>query len=136
MDMFIFAKRLKECRVSRNVSAIELGKVADVSSATIHRYEKAEFKSIKQDKLDAMANYLGVDIDYLTGKTDVKYDKTNLDNLSKKETYEIKHILYLTSEIIKGENMRLDGEPINEEALKSILELMELSLEMAKKRNK
>ena len=96
MDMFIFAKRLKECRISRNVSAIDLGKVAGVRSATIYRYENAEFKSIKQDRLDAIADYLGVDSDYLKGKSDEKFNPKMLDKLSQKQEFEISNILYIT----------------------------------------
>ena len=132
--MFIFAKRLKECRKSKNISAIELGKVAGVRSATIHRYENAEFKSIKQDRLEAMANYLGVDIDYLVGNSNEKYSNL-LDKLNGKQSYDITYILNITKELIESNNVVLDGKPIPKELLEPICENMEISIELARRKN-
>ena len=136
MDMFVFAKRLKECRISRNVSAIELGKVAGVRSATIYRYENAEFKSIKQDRLDAMADYLGVDSDYLIGKTDEKFNSNILEKFTQKQDFEISNILYITKELISQKNVVLDGKPIPKELLEPICENIEITIELARRKNK
>lgn len=136
MDMFIFAKRLKECRKSKNISAIELGKVAGVRSATIHRYENAEFKSIKQDRLEAMANYLGVNIDYLVGNSDDKFNPKLLENLKKKHSFEVTNILYITKNLLDQENVVLDGKPIPKELLEPICENLEITLELVRRKNK
>ena len=132
----MFAKRLKECRISRNVSAIDLGKVAGVRSATIYRYENAEFKSIKQDRLDAMADYLGVDSDYLIGKTNEKFSPKILEKFTQKQEFEITNILYITKELINQKNVVLDGKPISKELLEPICENIEITIELARRKNK
>jgi repressor LexA len=73
MDMNIFAVRLKAIRTEKNVSARELAEAAGVNKATIHHYERAEFKSIKTPTLMAIAEYLQVNPDYLIGASDNKH---------------------------------------------------------------
>lgn len=136
MDMFVFAERLKQCRKSKNISAIELGKVAGVRSATIHRYENAEFKSIKQSRLEAIANYLGVDSDYLVGNTDDKYGSKFLEKLTDNQYFEISNIINITKELISKENVVLDGKPVPKELLKPIYESLEITIELARRKNK
>lgn len=72
MDMNIFAIRLKATRIERNVSARELAEATGINKATIHHYERAEFKSIKAPTLMAIAEYLNVNPDYLIGASDNK----------------------------------------------------------------
>lgn len=136
MDMLVFAKRLKETRTSKNVSAEELAQVCGVNKGTIHRYENAGFKSIKSARLETIANYLMVDIDYLTGKSDDRFSDKSLKDLSKKEKKEIDDILYMTSELLKQDGLMFDGKPADEESIKSILDAMEVGLEIAKRKNK
>ena len=73
MDMNIFARRLKATRTEQNVSARELAEATGINKATIHHYERAEFKSIKTPTLIAIAEYLNVNPDYLIGVTDNKH---------------------------------------------------------------
>lgn len=134
--MFIFGKRLKECRKNKNISAVELGKVANVTSATIHRYENGEFKSIKQSVLEAIADYLGVDSEYLVGNTDEKYTGKILEKLKQKQSFEITNILYITRELINQSNVVLDGKPVPKELLEPICENIEITLEIARRKNK
>lgn len=136
MDMLLFAERLKECRKSKNVSAVELGSIAGVRSATIHRYENAEFKSIKHSVLEAIAEHLGVDSDYLEGKTNEKYTLKMLDKLKEKQTFELTSILYITKDLLSQDNVVLDGKPIPKELLEPICESMEITIELARRKNK
>ena len=133
MDMFVFAKRLKECRKSKHISAIELGEVAGVRSATIHRYENAEFKSIKQDRLEAMAKYLGVSVDYLTGNSNEKF---NPKLINENYNFEITNILYLAKDLLEKNNVVLDGKPISKELLEPICDSLEVVIEIARRKNK
>lgn len=73
MDMKIFAQRLKAVRKERNVSALELAEALGVNKATVYRYECAEFQGVKAPIVNAIAEYLGVNPDYLIGISDSKY---------------------------------------------------------------
>ena len=86
MDINVFAKRLKETRKECNVSARELGEVLGINKATIHRYEKADFQSVKSATLKAIAEYLNVNPDYLIGATDNKHVVNETDTLSQSIT--------------------------------------------------
>ena len=134
--MKLFAKRLKDVRLERNISVDELAEAVKVNRSTINRYESAGFKSIKEDKLEGIADYLSVNKDYLCGKTDDKYTTKSLEQFSKKEYIEINKIVYLTRDLAKQKNVRLDGEPINTDNLEYLIDTIELALEMLKKRNK
>ena len=73
MDMALFAKRLKEARNARNISAKELAEHLGINKSTIHRYETGELKGIKQPTIQAIAEYLQVNPDYLIGTSDSMY---------------------------------------------------------------
>lgn len=136
MDMNVFATRLKETRESLNISADELAEAIGVSRATIFRYEKAEFKSVKQSTLDAISEYLNVNPDYLIGRSDEKYNFNNIENISDKEKKEIDDILNMTTDLLKQEGLMFDGTPADEESVQSIIDAMRVGLEIAKRRNK
>ena len=94
MDMMLFAQRLKAAREERNISAIELADALGINKATIYRYETAEIGKIKQVTINAIADYLCVNPDYLIGATD--------DRRPVKETEE------LLADITDGEQMLLE----------------------------
>ena len=73
MDMMIFAKRLKAIRIERNVSAIELAEALGINKATIYRYENAEIRKIKSVTINAIADYLKINPDYLTGASNIRH---------------------------------------------------------------
>lgn len=73
MDMKIFATRLRAIREERNVSVTELAEHLGVNKTTIYRYETGAFKALKADSLIDIAEYLGVDPDYLTGESDIRH---------------------------------------------------------------
>lgn len=70
MDMALFAKRLKEARNARNISAKELAEHLGINKSTIHRYETGELKGIKHPTIQVIAEYLNVNPDYLIGASD------------------------------------------------------------------
>ena len=64
--MKIFCERLKELRLEKGLSTIELGKAIKVSYTSIIRWEKEErIPSIEQ--LKALAIFFKVSSDYLLG---------------------------------------------------------------------
>lgn len=134
--MLVFAKRLKDTRESLNVSAKELADGIGVNKGTIFRYEKGEFKSIKQSKLEAISSYLNVNPDYLLGKSDERYNFDNINKISEKEKKEIDDILNMTTELLKQEGLTFDGTPADEESIQSIIDAMRIGLEIAKRKNK
>ena len=136
MNMRLFAERLKTIRLQRNISVDELAEAIHVNRSTINRYESGGFKSIKEDKLDAIANYLSINKEYLTGNTDEKHTVTSLKQLSKKQNIEMKSVIVLNKEILQQKNITLDGEPISDSNIEYLIDAMEIAMEMLRKRNK
>lgn len=136
MDMQLFATRLKQVRESQNISAEELAEAVGFNKATIFRYEKAEFKSVKQPVLEAIAKYLNVNPDYLTGKSDDRYVVDNIKAFSEKEKKEIDDVVNMTTELLRQEGLTFNGEPVDRENIEAIIDAMQIGLEMAKRRNR
>ena len=109
MDMNVFARRLKEVRKERNVSAKELGETLGINKSTIHRYETGELKGIKTPVLQAIANYLNVNPDYLIGATDNKHTVKEAEDLLSSITDGEKMLLELFRKVpAESQQMVLD----------------------------
>lgn len=61
--------RLKELRMRRGISQIRLAMELSMSQNSISRYENGE-READYDTLIAFADYFGVSVDYLLGRTD------------------------------------------------------------------
>ena len=65
----VFAERLKDLRIEKNISTVIWGKELGVSNSTIYRCEKCEIvPSIIH--LNNIANIFGASTDYLLGRED------------------------------------------------------------------
>ena len=61
-----FKNRLKELRIEKNISQVEIGKLLNVSKMAISHWEKGNSEpSIEQLKI--LAKFFDVTIDYLVG---------------------------------------------------------------------
>lgn len=71
--MATFAERLVEALEIRRVSAAELSRKINVDEGTISNYKKGNYEP-KQKRTQAIANALGVSINWLLGADDVSMD--------------------------------------------------------------
>lgn len=98
-DIKIFSDRLKTRRTEKGLSQADLAKAVGVSAATISSYETPNGTKIPAlDKAEAIAEALGVSLDWLCGlepDTSKKLDGVNLLN----ELSEIANILCMTVHI-------------------------------------
>ena len=97
-----------------------LGKLKNGGSTSIKRLQK-------------IADYFNVGIDYLTGN---KSEERNADNLTVRDTKEITEMMNGVEELLKQDGLMFDGTPASQEAIDSILSAMKIGMEMAKQRNK
>ena len=78
-----------------------------------------------------MANYFGIE------KSDLVEKKPSSAELNKRDTKQIEEILQQTKDkLTSQEGLMFDGDPASPEAIESILNAMEIGMEMAKKKNK
>ena len=62
-------QRLKELRTKRHISQVKLAMDLDMNQNSISRYENGE-READYETLIAFADYFGVSVDYLLGRTD------------------------------------------------------------------
>lgn len=75
--MAIRFERLKMLRDEKGLSQSKFAEVLNVSKSSINMYERGE-REPGADKLEAIADFFNVDLDYLYGRTDVR-NKSQLD---------------------------------------------------------
>lgn len=134
-----FAERFKELRMEKHLTQQELANMFFLNKSSISRYEQGK-QMPEIDLLQKFADFFGVSIDYLMGKTDIRnpYDKTNeRPKLTRRDQREIEKILEETrKQLENAEGLMFDGKPATPEAIQSIIDSMRIGMEIAKQRNK
>ena len=69
--MSSFGKRLAECRRAKKMTQKQLGEFLGITERGVRRYEGGD-REPKIDALVKLADFFGVSIDYLVGRTDKK----------------------------------------------------------------
>ena len=64
--MEIFAERLKELRLEKNLSLEQLAKLIKIGSSSLSRWEKCQ-ADVKGSQLIVLAKFFNVSTDYLLG---------------------------------------------------------------------
>lgn len=114
------------------VTPYKVSKQTGVSQSTLSDWKRG-ISTPKQDKLQKIADYFGVSIEYLMTGKDAEHKEPQLKPRDEKD---IKDILSNTEELLKQDGLMFDGAPASPEAIDSILSAMKIGMEMAKKKNK
>lgn len=126
----IFAKLLEE----RNLKAADVCRGTGLPSSLFSEWKRGK-SSPKVDKLQKIADYFGVTLDYLT--TGKESSEKKEITLTPKDERDIAKILEQTREqLLSQEGLMFDGDPATPEAIESILSAMQIGMELAKKKNK
>lgn len=86
--------RLKEMRLLKNMTLLEVADILNVKEATVQRYESGQIKNIKHETISQLANLYDCDPSYLMGWTN---DKRTI--LTSKLSSEEKEIVTKYSEL-------------------------------------
>ena len=68
--MATLPERIKDCRLLKDVTLLDVANHIGVKEATMQRYESGKIKNIKHETVCALADYFGVSPQYLMGWTD------------------------------------------------------------------
>lgn len=119
--------RVKKLAQERGISLPALEAELGFGNSTIVKWDKS---TPNADKLNAVAKYFDVTMDYLlNGNDDTSLTTRNERDISK--------IIEQTKEqLLSQEGLMFDGDPASPEAITSILDAMQIGMEMAKKKNK
>lgn len=116
--------RIRTLANQRDMSLPQLEVELGLGNGTISRWRSS---SPNTDKLQRIADYFNVSMDYLLGR-----DIT----LNKRDQQNINEILANTEQLLKQDGLMFDGDPASPEDIESILSAMQIGMEMAKKKNK
>lgn len=116
--------RIRTLANQRDMSLPQLEVELGLGNGTISRWRSS---SPNTDKLQRIADYFNVSMDYLLGR-----DIT----LNKRDQQNINEILANTEQLLKQDGLMFDGDPASPEAIESILSAMQIGMEIAKKKNK
>lgn len=119
-------ERIKELATERGISLPTLESELGFGNSTIVKWDKS---TPNAEKLNAVAKYFDVSMDYLL-------NGTSEDKLTKKDEKDINKILSGTEQLLKQDGLMFDGDPASPEAIDSILSAMQVGMEIAKKKNK
>lgn len=126
--------RLKELRESRNMTQAELGRILKIAPSTIGMYEQGR-REPDNETLKRLSTLFDVSTDYLLDNQTSKKD--SLPSLNAKDEREITRMMDdMKDRLMQEEGLMFDGQPASPESIQSILDAMQIGMEMAKKRNK
>ena len=116
--------RIRTLANQRDMSLPQLEVELGLGNGTISRWRSS---SPNTDKLQKIADYFNVSMDYLLGR-DI--------SLNRRDQQDINEILANTEQLLKQDGLMFDGDPASPEAIESILSAMQIGMEMAQKKNK
>ena len=127
----VFSKRLRYYLNKFEITQVELAKKLGVGTTSVYNWCNG-IKSPRMDKVDAMCDL------FHCNRSDLMEDKsTTSSELTARDEKDIAKILEQTKEqLLSLEGLMFDGDPASPEAINSILDAMQIGMEMAKKKNK
>ena len=130
--------RLQELMHIKNINQVDLCQRTGIPKSSMSMYLSGE-RSPRQNRLSQIAEKFNISEARLMGY-DVPMERTDSlsdETLSQKDKRDILDIISSTkAELLSQEGLMFDGDPASPEAIESILNAMEIGMEMAKKKNK
>lgn len=124
----IFERLLSE----RGITAYRVAKETGITTATLTNWKKGKYTP-KQDKLQKIADFFGVSLEYLmTGKESA--DKEKASKLTSRDERDISRRLEQTLEELENqqEGLMFDGRPLDDETKELLKASLEHSIRVAK----
>ena len=134
-------QRLREALTARNMLPIELSRLSGIGKSAISQYLSGKVTP-KQDKIYKLAQALKVNESWLMGYDEPMEQSPapasgDLPDLTPKDEREIMHLMDdMKEKLMQEEGLMFDGHPASPESIQSILDAMQIGMEMAKRRNK
>lgn len=123
MSAETLVKRIKDLAYEKDISFAQLERSLDFSNGSIARWDKS---SPSVDKVDKVAKYFNVALDYLLCKTDRRgYYDPNIYLTDKEEKDVAKTMRKLKQQLMSEQGLMFDGEVLDEETAQLLLEAIE-----------
>ena len=132
--------RIREFRKRLGLSVDDVAEKLVKNRATIYRYESDDIENLPAPILEPLAKVLQTTPAELMGWQEEKRNAPasgDLPDLTPKDEREIMHLMDdMKENLMQEEGLMFDGQPASPESIQSILDAMQIGMEMAKKRNK
>lgn len=130
----MFSDRLKKLRNEANMTQTDLGKRINVTKSAISGYEKG-IRTPDSETLKKIASVFDVTTDYLLGISDNR--NINTKGFTLKEEKDMKkRIEDLRKDVKSQEGLLFDGEPMSDDAVDQLLDIIEFAEKQATKLNR
>ena len=135
-----FGDVLKALRLGRGFTQEDVAKGTQLSKSVISMYETGSRKP-SFEVLEAIADFFNVDMNTLTDTKPMDAQSPaptdDLPDLNARDEREITRMMDdMKEKLMQEEGLMFDGQPATPESIQSILDAMQIGMEMAKKRNK
>ena len=128
-----FTDNLNRLLRVRGITQAELATYMEVSNTTVNNWVKG-YKVPRMDKVDKLCSFFKIKRSELLEQSPASDD---LPDLTPKDESEIMHMMdEMKEKLMQEEGLMFDGQPASPESIQSILDAMQIGMEMAKKRNK
>jgi len=129
-DMY---NRINEQCKSKKTNISAMCRDLHISRSSLSELNSGRTKTLSAAYTSMIANYFGVSVDHLLGKS----DKKETPVLTKKDERDIKNkIDEILDMMVNQKGLLFEGDPLNAEAIASIRSAMELGMSAAKLKNK
>lgn len=130
-------ERFEQLLKENNVTAYRVAKETGIATATLSDWKQGR-STPKTDKLQKIADYFGVSIEYFSGNPEGKEaDPVDKKELNRRDQRDIEKVLNeARDQLLNSEGLMFDGKPATQDEIQQILDAMQIGLEMAKKKNK
>lgn len=110
-----FSKRLRELREKKGLSQEALADKLNIPRTSLTHYESSDDRIPRQKRLNEIADFFGVTVDYLIGRSDT-------DKLTEKEEEFLNDIDILSlEELMAKHKLTVDGKPATKEELEGAI---------------
>ena len=137
-------ENIKRLRIMHGLSQKELARIAGVSDKAVSTWESGS-KEPRMGAVQKIADHFGLKKSNLIENNGLEINITpahpptlgDLPDLTPKDEREITRMMDdMKEKLMQEEGLMFDGHPASPESIQSILDAMQIGMEMAKKRNK
>ena len=130
-----FTDNLNRLLQERRITQAELATYIEVSNTTVNNWVKG-YKVPRMDKVDKLCSFFKIKRSELLEQSPAPASD-DLPDLTPKDEREITRMMDdMKEKLMQEEGLMFDGQPASPESIQSILDAMQIGMEMAKKRNK
>lgn len=127
----MFSQRIKLLRKEKKLTQQNLADFLEVRRSTYGEYERGKIMP-PYDKIQRLADYFNVSVDYLMGATNFKTLDEKIDTIAKRDITDIKQVLNLLVEELEEDNkvVKFDGLELSQETKQLFISSLKTTIQL------